>query len=242
MSDGILTKIRALLDKAESTTFEPERDAYLEKANALMVKHAVDEWAVSNRGDAPRLKPEARMMSVPPDKAGQALVGAVCRVTGVKAVFIKPYGFRGEKPRIKEASLVGFKDDLDLTEMLYTSLLLQMETSKVRALKTKPVYEHGKAFANSFKWGFVDAVSSRLREFHQKAVDETVGSALVLRDKSSLVQEEYDRLHPNVRKAPRVSTGNSWAGQAAGSAAGQKADVSGGRRNVGGGRGKALSA
>ena len=47
---GVLAKVRALLAKAESTTFEAEAEALTAKAHQLMVRHTIDEALVAGRG------------------------------------------------------------------------------------------------------------------------------------------------------------------------------------------------
>ncbi|MDP9441581.1 MAG: DUF2786 domain-containing protein, partial [Actinomycetota bacterium] len=52
IDDRILSRVRALLAKAESTEFAPEAEAFTEKAQELMARYAIDDPVLS-RGLSP---------------------------------------------------------------------------------------------------------------------------------------------------------------------------------------------
>lgn len=56
VDDPVLTRVRALLAQAESTTLEAEAEAFTAKAQELMARHAIDVavlWAHSARDERP---------------------------------------------------------------------------------------------------------------------------------------------------------------------------------------------
>ena len=119
---AILTKVRALLDKAESTTYGAERDAFLNKADELMLRYAIAEQELIDAGKAPDTKPELRNFEVcrsgnPLREELTDLVSAIVRYTRGRVVYSgMRFGKKHDMPIV--AKVVAFPSDLDYIEML----------------------------------------------------------------------------------------------------------------------------
>lgn len=231
-----LAKIRALLDKAESTAteFPEEAEALTAKAIELMERYRIDEAMIQ---DARPAQDRGKIVEVRFSAGSGPYVNARCRLAAVIAEnhsvkMLQATGYKG-----KTVYLIGYETDVALSEMLYTSLLVQatraMASPEVRA--TKPGHVHGTAFSRSFLMAFADQISKRLRESNTVAQTETLSTgtrsvALVLADRSKDVEEDVLRRYGKLRSARSGTGTSSWEGANAGTAAANRADLSTNRR------------
>jgi hypothetical protein len=129
--------------------------------------------------------------------------------------------------------------------LLYTSLLLQAGSQLVRQRPSRPG-ESVAAYRRSWLHGFAVEVHSRLVAAEAGAVAERShvpppggrSVALVLADRTRLVDRAYTEAFPRVGRARRSTLSGSGFG--AGAAAGLRADL--GRGTVGPSRQRALGA
>lgn len=241
-----LGKIRALLDKAESTSaeFPDEAEALMAKAMDLMERYRISEAMIA---DAAPLQDRGKIVEVtiaagsgPYVNARIALAGAVARSHSV--VLLIQTTFRG-----KSIILNGYETDVALSEMLYTSLLVQatraMDSPEV--LAQKPSGIHGTSFKRAFLLSFADRIEQRLKEASAVAAAAYEGEgrsvALVLVDRSKDVQDYIFNRYGKLRQARPSSPASSHAGMKAGMDAADAADLSTNRR-VAKNQTKALSA
>lgn len=241
-----LAKIRALLDKAESTAaeFPDEAEALMTKAIDLMERYRISEAMVA---DAAPLQDRGKIVEVsiaagsgPYVNARVALAGAIARNNSV--VLLIQTSFRG-----KTILLNGYETDVAMAEMLYTSLLLQATRSmdSPETLAQKPSGIHGTAFKRAFLLSFADRIEQRLKEASAVVADAYEGGgrsvALVLADRSKDVQDYIFNRYGKLRSARPSSPASSHAGMKAGIDAADAADLSTNRR-VSKSDAKALSA
>jgi hypothetical protein len=209
LTADILARIRKLLAVAEHpTTPGFEADAAARAAERLMSKYAVDSALLD--AAAPRgVKPKTRTIVAEPPYASAKtmLVGAVANAYGVRAIT-----HRGTDPL--RMTLVGFAADLQIVDLLYTSLLLQATT----ALRRQRV--SGRAFRRAFLIGFASEIGQRLVAAHQEAVADTdeASTALVLRDRGRAVEDAVREQFPRLRttRATVSDTGGLLAGRQSG--------------------------
>ena len=129
-SNPMLEKIRSLLALAESTTFEAEAEAFTAKAQTLMAQHSLDEatvWgAAANRSD-----PSYVRFPIDDPYSGPKgfLLQVVADACGCSAVYHPDYAM---------SSVIGFDADLAATEVLFTSLLVQVQSAMQRYAKAAP--------------------------------------------------------------------------------------------------------
>lgn len=239
-----LSKIRALLDKAESTDSPEEAEALTAKALEWMEKYRIDEMMVADaapKQDRGKIVQTAfKVGSGPYVNARIALAGSISRAHSV-TLLIQP-GYEG-----KTVLLNGYETDVALTEMLYTSLLVQATRAadSPETLAQKPHNVHGTAFKRAFLLSFADRIEERLREATAVAADAHEGEgrsvALVLVDRSKDVQDFVFKRYGKLRAARPAAPASSYAGSVAGTRAANNADLSTNRRVSGNGT-KALSA
>ncbi len=230
MSDtAILGRVRALLAKAESTTFEAEAEALTAKAQELIAKHNIDQRLVEARaGDArPRDLPGTRTVPIADPYSGPKvmLLTQVADANGARAVWLKQSSI---------CSLIGFDDDVEAIDLLFTSLLVQATAAMVAAGPQRD--QHGRSRTRSFRHSFLIAfayrIGERLQETTQMVVDEAVaehGSDLlpVLASRDEAVEERFRQEFPQIRRVgTRASNGAGWT---AGRIAADRARLHGGK-------------
>lgn len=210
LDERILVRVRGLLAKAESTGFDEEADALTAKAQELMARHAID-LAMIDAG-APQISGvEGRRVHVedPYFEAKAVLLTVVADANRCSAVMDTMFGI---------VTVFGFPADLDITELLFTSLLTQATSSMVAAGKSVDYAgtSRTKSFRRTFIISFATRVGERLREAGEAATAdavETFGGSLlpVLTSRTAQVQAHQDTVFPNVRaKRSSVSNAAGW--------------------------------
>jgi hypothetical protein len=228
----VLDRVRALLAKAESTTFEDEATALTAKATELMARHAIDRAALHRPGGG---RPAARRVLVedPYVSAKAQLLAAVAGAHRCRVVLT-------EARKATVATVFGYADDLDVVEVLFTSLLVQATSAMLAAGRPPaPAGQRSRGFRHAFLLAYATRVGGRLAEVTAQVVDDAVahdesGSLLpVLAARADEVDAAVDAAVPNLaRRRVSASDGRGWR---AGAAAGDRADL--GQRRVGATRG-----
>lgn len=159
LDERILAKVRALLAKAESTTFPEEAEALSAKAQELIARHALDAAAIQATGESSsRYRPETRRVwfDRPYVDGKSYLLQQVADANRCRAVF---------DDRLEYSLLVGFAADLDAVEMLFTSLLVQATRAMLAAGSQRDQWGRSRtrAFRASFMVGFAIRIGERLR-------------------------------------------------------------------------------
>jgi len=220
----MLERVRALLAKAESTTFPEEAEALSAKAQELMARHAIDEAMV---GGAEGFDDTPGGVRLPVDdpyaRAKSILLAEVAAANRCSAVWSESLGV---------STVFGYESDLEFVEMLYTSLLVQATSAMVAAGSQVDVYGRSRtrSFRHAFLLAYATRVGHRLREAEaasQAAAAAHYGEALlpVLADRLAAVEAARDTAFPGAVKRP-VSVTNA-AGWAAGRAAADLASLAG---------------
>lgn len=234
MGDSKLDVVRKLLAKAEHpSTPAAEAEALSAKAEELMARYAIDQALLM--ADSPgKGRPESQVVHVPAPYLGPKvrLLGAVASAYDVRSAYVVQ---SGGGDRVGRVTLVGYRSDLQVVEVLFTSLLLQATAAMLR----EDDGGRPRSFRQSFLLGFAARVGQRLRRTRLVARQEATaergtGAELVLVDRRQAVDSAYREMFPRLR-AVRMSSSNydgSWAGQRAG----DTASLSTGRNAMGGGR------
>ncbi len=218
VDEAILTKVRALLAKAESTSFEHEADALTAKAQELMARHAIDQAVAESCRANKRETPSARRVAVDDPYASpkSSLLSVISSANNVRAVW---------DDRQALMTLVGFDADLDAVDVLFTSLLLQASRSMLAKGRIRDARGHSRT--RSFRQSFVLAFGQRIHErlvmaAHQarETAERDLGRSLlpILAGRNEEVDEFTARLFPHLTKAKGSSVTNrdGWlAGRAA---------------------------
>lgn len=213
--DGrILSRVRALLAKAESTEFAPEAEALTAKAQELMARYAIDQALVSSSDGSGRSAdaPQSRRVLIhdPYAKGKSYLLAGVAEVNRCQAVWSKELGF---------STVFGFAPDLAITDILYTSLVSQCSTAMLAASRN---VASPRSFRESFVLSFAIHIGERLATATAATVEEAraeLGDAFlpVLVARTEQVDAARDEAFPNLRSnTMRVTDSRGWAaGQAA---------------------------
>ena len=222
LDDKMLDRVRALLAKAESTTFEEEASALTAKAQELMARHSIDIAMLDSRS-ATQVGAAARRIHIddPYLDAKCSLLGVVANENRCKSISTKQLWF---------ATVFGFDADLDIVELLFTSLLTQATSAMIAAgsVSDRTGKSRTKSFRQAFLIAFASRIGERLRAANQTAAAEATqefGEALlpVLVRREEEVEELRTQVFPKVTYK-RTSVSNA-AGWAAGREAADKASI-----------------
>ncbi|AZM89767.1 MULTISPECIES: DUF2786 domain-containing protein [Streptomyces] len=219
----MLGRIRALLAKAEATTYPEEAEALSAKAQELMARHTVDEALLAVRGGAPAQVPGACRIGVEPpyEEAKAVLLDAVATANRCRAVWNGAFEF---------STVVGFESDLEAVELLYTSLLVQGTAAMTRAEAAQRAggRKRTKTFRQSFLLAYASRLGRRLAETAEHTATEAPDylPALVARDVA--VGARAEEMFPRTTTT-RLRGATDHAGWEDGTAAADAAHV-GGRR------------
>jgi hypothetical protein len=207
----LLERVRALLAKAEATSYPAEAEAYTAKAQELISRHSLDEaLLVARSGDA-RVVPYARRLGVEPphDEEKATLLQAVAAANHCRTVWSPEFGF---------ATVFGFDADMDAVEVLYTSLLVQ--ANRAMSQSEPPGGKAGRAslraFRQSFQIGFAVRIGERLAEAAKTGEAEAIRGnddlLPVLASRDRQVRETMLRIFPRTVRARgiRVDSDEGW--------------------------------
>lgn len=222
-------KINALLRQAEATPFGEEADAFIAKAHELMERYSITQamLAKANPVEGGKVIKTTIEVNAPYTEAKSALAFAIIRANGGEGVYW------GSAQR-RYIEFVAYSHDAEAAIRLYNSLEMQALAALPNALKSKPSYEHGKTFTNSFLHAYASRIGYRLKALNEDIIEEmnneyngTLLPALV--DKHTNVEKAHNAYWPKTR-TKSLSVRHSADGANAGRAAADRADVG---RNVG---------
>lgn len=224
----ILERVRRLLAKAESTTFEAEAETFTAGAQALMARHSIDA-ALLAATERTTQGPTMRRIGVdnPYESPKVSLLAGIAAANYSRVVWSKELG---------HVTVIGHAEDLDAVETLFTSLLVQ--ATAAMAQQGKRVDARGRsrtaAFRRSFLAAFAHRIGERLREVAEEEVAtvagersrESKGGELVplLEERRDAVDETVDEHFPHLR-ARRTSAATDGEGWHSGTAAADRASL-----------------
>ena len=215
-----LKLIRALLAKAEATTFDAEAEVFTTKAQEMMTRHSIDAAVVASAATGGRTAAgvESRRVHIDnpyaEEKAG--FLSAIADVNGVRSVWMPHAGL---------CTALGFPVDLQLTDLLFTSLLVQATrasaatTAADRQLSTP-------SFRRAFIIAFAHRIAERLEAARSHVAAEAAteyGDSLlpVLASREAAVEAAYAEAFPNatMMKSRSLNSAGWHAGRSAADAA-----------------------
>jgi Protein of unknown function (DUF2786) len=231
-NDDLLDRVRKLLAKAEDDGCSPaEAEALTAKAAELMARYGIDR-ALLGAQHPETDKPTNRVFTLenPWGDVKRHLLAGLALALRCQCVQTRsPEGIR--------LHVFGYASDLERVDVLFTSLLVQM----ARALAKQAVPGYGgaaRAWRRSWMLGYCTAVVTRVRAAEEAAVaaasapDAGPGgasgpsAALVLADRSKVVQRQVTAAYPKLRK---IRVTYSGGGYGDGYREGQRADIGGAR-------------
>jgi hypothetical protein len=166
--ERMLSRIRALLAKAESTEFAEEAEALSARAQELMAKYSIDHALLAAESGHAET-PGGRRIAVdnPYEAAKASLLQTVAQANRCRVVWSRDLGL---------VTVIGFPADLDAVELLFTSLLVQANTAMLRAGGKRDAYGRSRtrAFRQSFLISYAIRIGERLSEAAGHAEQEAV--------------------------------------------------------------------
>jgi Protein of unknown function (DUF2786) len=236
--DALLDRVRKLLVKAEADgVTQAEAQALTAKATELMAKYGIDRALLAAvRPETDR--PADRLIDVgnPWARVQAHLLCGLAAALRCQCVILPrsagPAPALRAHPRSGPGSRIhvfGFASDIERTDVLYTSLLLQMWQG-LSAASPPDWAQSPRAWRRSWLLGFATAVVARVRAAEQaaasRAADAPAGNgataALVLADRTEIIERALRQAYP-VTRTSRVSY--SGTGYRNGYAEGQRADI-----------------
>ena len=224
--ERLLTRIRALLTKAESSDFAEEADAFMAKAQELMTRYCIDRTMVEAEADAKghsASQVDARRVWLedPYLEAKALLLANVASANRCRSVVDPVFGF---------STLVGHRGDLDATDLLFTSLLVQA-MRRITALGNDPTFgrrSRKPSYRRSFLVAYAGRIGARLREATEAvtvAADNALGNSLlpVLAHREEMLDAAVGALFGELKELQFSLT--DVAGWAAGTAAADLAEL-----------------
>jgi hypothetical protein len=237
--ERLLERVRKLLVKAEADGVTlAEAQAFTTKAAELMAKYGIDRALLA--ADQPETDRAAnRIVDIDNPWAAEKahLLSGLASALRCQCILLG-----GSRPG-KRVHIFGFSSDIDRTDVLYTSLLIQMwqglSGARIPDWSSSP-----RAWRRSWLLGFATAVIARVRETEKGAVSVATAAgspaaertALVLADRSLIIRRQVQQAYPVTRTARVTYSGSGYRD---GYYQGQRADIGGGRIHRA--RGRALS-
>lgn len=221
-SGAMLERVRALLAKAESTTFPKEAEAFTAKAQELMARHAINQAMLDvGRTAGPADVVGWRIGIDDPYAAAKSLLlDRIAVANRCRAVWSKRLWF---------STVFGTRSDLEMVEILFTSLLVQGTDAMLRA--GRAVDRSGRSRTRSFRQSFLVAYATRIGERLSATTAEVVADAErrgdavlpVLASRAEAVDDAVMAAYPDmVERGMAIS---NYAGWAAGRAAAEVASL-----------------
>ena len=216
----MLSKIRALLSKAEGSTFTEEADAFTSKAQDLMTRYSIDEALLEDSAGHGDVLSRRIHIDNPYAQAKVQLLSTVGGINRVRVIWDDHHGM---------ATAVGMAIDLELVEMLFTSLLVQATRALTEAGNSRSTggYQSGRlnrspSFRRAFLLAYANRIGERLEAAGAAASTEATSShgaelVPVLARRAQAVDTVFDRLFPETRqmRAKQVDARGWHAGRAA---------------------------
>jgi hypothetical protein len=219
--EKMLARVRALLAKAESTEYPDEAEALSAKAQALMIRHSLQEAVADHDHGRPPVATSRRIWIDKPYVAAKvALVQAVAQANRCRTVWIKDLGC---------VVTVGSETDLNLVDLLTTSLLVQANRAMLTAGRRHNV--QGRSNTKSFRFSFLVAYAGRIGE-RLTAAGSSVTDELqrgdrrllpVLAARSQAADAAFTRLFPRTVASPLMA--HDYVGLGAGRSAADMATL-----------------
>ncbi len=201
-NDPVLDRVRALLAQAESTPYEAEAETFTAKAQELMTRHALD-LAMISTGTRHGEQPATIRIAIddPYVDSKSTLLHVVAKSSRCRAVFHQGLAM---------SSVVGFASDLDATQTLFTSLLVQAQIALQGAAAFAPprTRTRSRGFRSAFLLAYAHRVGQRLDEINRRVVADTEADAPrsilpVLAARSAAVGETVGEIFGQLGTAPR---------------------------------------
>lgn len=225
-TDPLLQRIRNLLAKAESTTFEAEATALTAKAQELMTRHAIDSVLI-DRGERTKQRPVIVRVPVDPPyvDAKSLLLQVVAEAGRCRTMMLTGLAM---------STVVGFPEDVAGVEMLFTSLLVQAQAAVAEAARHAPpgTRTRSQSYRSSFLLSYSQRVGDRLTQINDAVYAEAEAQSgasflPILRSREAELDDYMSKQFGDLIRSP-VRGGRDAAGWASGRVAADNARLNSG--------------
>ncbi|HSP29446.1 MAG TPA: DUF2786 domain-containing protein [Ilumatobacteraceae bacterium] len=229
---NLVSRVRKLMDKAAATANVHEADAFSRKAAELVARHRIDPAALAQRSGDELTVREIALGRGAYVRGRLALLMAVAEAHDARVVF-------GATPSGTIAYVAGHASDVDVVEVMYTSL--HSQAASQMSAERRATSAATQSYRRAFLFGYADRVAKsfdEVRKAAEAASPTTVavdggGRSLARLERGRRVDEFIGERFGRVRTA-RSAAGADVTGWSAGSVAAERADL--GRRRVEGRR------
>ncbi len=212
-SDRLLDRVRKLLAKAEAEGVTPaEAQALTAKAAELMAKYGIDRALLAARQPETD-QPASRLVDIYNPWA-RVQAHLLCGLAGAMRCqcILLPSGDGDQRVHI-----FGYASDIERTDVLYTSVLVQMWHGLI-ATEVPARVSSVRAWRRSWLLGFAAAVTTKVQAAEQRAernasvASAETGStaALVLADRSMVIRRNVTAAYPETRTARLTYSGSGY--------------------------------
>jgi len=227
--ERLLDRVRKLLAQAEDDAVTPaEAQAFTTKAAELMAKYGIDRALLA--ADQPETdQPANRILDIdnPWAREKAHLLCGLASALRCQCILLN-----STRPGSR-VHIFGFGSDIERTDLLYTSVLIQMAHGLAGA-RVPDWSSSARAWRRSWLLGFATAVIARVRQAEHGAVTVATGgaagnsdrTAIVLADRSVVIRQQVEQAYPVTRKARVTYSGSGYRD---GYERGQRADLGGTR-------------
>lgn len=232
---SLIARVRKLMDKAAATSNAHEADAFSRKAAELIARHRIDPASLAESDLDELAIREVALGRGAYVRARLALLMAVAEAHDSRVVF-------AATPTGTVAYVAGRSSDLDLVEVMYTSLHAQAAARM--SMEHRATAAATQRHRRSFLFGYADRVAKSFDDARRnaRAASPARGDA-DLAGRSPARLEQLDQVDRFVAerfgrvRAARSAAGAEVRGWAAGSEAAERADLGlkrvAGRRSLG---------
>lgn len=215
-----LSRVRALLAKAESTESPEEAEALSAKAQELISRYALARLLDEPDGDPGDVTARRIWIDAPYIRPKATLINAIAGANRCRSVFTEGLEFM---------TVIGELADIEAIELMTASLLVQAQSAMI--VHGSQIDRRGTSRTRSFRQSFLVSYASRIGERLHEATEEAVeesghAKALVpvLRRRAEQVDAARDAMFPQLHSGRLASVSNG-AGWAAGRAAADLANL-----------------
>jgi Protein of unknown function (DUF2786) len=222
-SDRLLDRVRKLLAKAEGEGVTPEEaQALTAKAAELMAKYGIDRALLAAQQPETD-RPDSRMVDIY-NPWGRVRAHLLCGLAS--ALRCQPILVTSAEGTLR-VHIFGYASDIERTDLLYTSVLIQMWHGLVGA--PVPARAASRAWRRSWLLGFAAAVTAKVEAAERRAERQATtapgtssDAALVLADRSLVIRRNVEAAYPHTRTARLTYTGSGYGD---GYEQGKRADI-----------------
>jgi hypothetical protein len=235
--ERLLDRVRKLLAQAEDDAVTPaEAQAFTAKAAGLMAKYGIDRALLA--ADQPETDQAANRILDIDNPWAREKAHLLCGLASALRCQCILLGSNRPGSRVH---IFGFRSDIERTDMLYTSVLIQMAHGLAGA-QVPDWSSSPRAWRRSWLLGFATAVIARVRQAEHGAVTAAADhsspggshrTALVLADRSLDIRQQIEQAYPVTRKARITYSGSGYRD---GYERGQRADLGASRLSPARGR------